>query len=287
MERSAGHLGDYLRARREQLQPEDVGLRREASRRVPGLRREEVAALAGISPEYYLRLEQGRDRHPSVQVVRALSLALSLDGAGAAYLERLVRPPEPSRSGGTPEGRADQLGALLQMIERWRDVPAYVTDANLDVVLSNPLADRLGGGTMSRGANRALVMFSPQYRALVPDWPDRAAELVGALRLDGDQRDPRLQQVVGLLSVRDPTFRTLWARQEVHRFVRGTCVVPVEPFGTVRFRWQNLQVPGAHPYTVTTLFADAGSRAAGVLAFLAAQVLESADLTQQPVVRSS
>ncbi|MGI3786544.1 MAG: helix-turn-helix domain-containing protein [Janthinobacterium lividum] len=275
MELSAGHLGSYLRARRELLQPEDLGLVREPNRRVPGLRREEVASLAGISQEYYLRLEQGRDRSPSSQVVQALSRALSLDSAGAVYLERLVRPHEaptkPARTGDT----ADQLGALLQMIAGWRDVPAYVTDSNLDVVLSNPLADRLGAGTMSRGANRALVMFSPQYRSIVPDWPDRAAELAGALRLDGDQRDPRLREIVGQLSVRDETFRTLWARQDVHRFTRGSCVVPVEPFGAVRFRWQNLQVPGVARYNVTTLFADAGSQAAGVLAFLGAQLPDS------------
>jgi transcriptional regulator with XRE-family HTH domain len=96
---SANALGDYLRARRDQLRPDDVGLRPGARRRVPGLRREEVATLAGISSAYYLRLEQGRDIHPSGQVVAALAQALRLDRKATEYLQQLAsstgsRPPQ-------------------------------------------------------------------------------------------------------------------------------------------------------------------------------------------------
>lgn len=86
-------LGNYLRARRHTLSPAEVGLPADAGRRVAGLRREEVARLAGISPEYYLRLEQGRDTHPSDQVLRALAAALSLDETATAYLHRIADPP--------------------------------------------------------------------------------------------------------------------------------------------------------------------------------------------------
>ena len=117
-------IGEYLRARREQVRPEDVGIAWSGVRRVPGLRREEVAALAGISAEYYLRLEQGRDRQPSDQVLRALSRALLLDVAASLHLHRLAHP----------DSTADLASAidevdpfLLQLIEQWPTTLAIVT----------------------------------------------------------------------------------------------------------------------------------------------------------------
>src|SRR5215469_16517205 len=92
MAQKANALGDYLRARRQQVRPEDFGLIAGPRRRVPGLRREELATLAGISSAYYLRLEQGRDQHPSPQVIAAIARALQLDEAATAYLHVLAQP---------------------------------------------------------------------------------------------------------------------------------------------------------------------------------------------------
>ena len=108
---SPSKLGDYLRARRERLQPEDVGLPGGDRRRVPGLRREEVALLAGISAEYYLRLEQGRDRHPSDQVVDSIAKALRLEADAETYLHELARP---ARAAPRRSARAEQASRGVQ-----------------------------------------------------------------------------------------------------------------------------------------------------------------------------
>jgi hypothetical protein len=135
---------------------------------------------------------------------------------------------------------------------------------------------------MSPGANRVFETFGPRLRDRVPGWRERAAEMVAGLRMSGDSGDPRFQDVVGTLLARDPDFRAMWARQDVHVFIDGVTTVPVRPFGSVELRWQRLDVPGGAGFGVTTMFADPGTRAAGVLAFLAAEV----DATEREPPRS-
>lgn len=261
-------VGEFLRARRSALRPEDVGLPAGGNRRVEGLRREEVADLARISPEYYLRLEQGRDHQPSDQVLGALADALRLDATSRTYLERLVRRPlaQTAPDHRSP-GVADELAGVL---DQWQETPAFVVDGNLDVVQSNRLADALGQGRMSPGANRLQVMFEDGAQAVIPEWELRVQELVGALRMTSDPDDPRLQELVGGLSVSSPEFRRAWARQEVHVFVEGDCYSFVEPFGVVRLWWRNFAVEGYPGLALTTIYAKPGTPAVGVLAYCAA-----------------
>src|SRR6478609_5796372 len=161
-------LGDFLRARRELVQPEDVGLTVGPRRRVIGLRREEVALLAGISAEYYLRLEQGRDKHPSEQVVEALARALQLDHEGLTYALTLSR----SRTGlSKPATRPkERVPVGMQMLLETINVPGFVMNRYRDVLASNPLAVALEP-TLHVGANRLLSLFTdPEARAYHPDW---------------------------------------------------------------------------------------------------------------------
>src|SRR5258705_7499405 len=131
-------IGEYLRARRELLRPEDVGLPDVDRRRVPGLRRAELAMLAGISTEYYVRLEQGRDRHPSPLVLDALARALQLDEHATAHLHQLAAPaPRRTRRRGTEKVPA-QIDALLRSLDR--TTPAYVTGRLMNVLAANELA---------------------------------------------------------------------------------------------------------------------------------------------------
>jgi transcriptional regulator with XRE-family HTH domain len=126
-------IGEYLRARRELVRPEDVGLPDPGNgrRRVPGLRREEVAMLAGVSADYYVRLEQGRDQHPSEQVLDALARALQLDEHGAAHLRRLAQPPPRRRR---PSRRPERVSAgIRQLIDSWAETPAFVEGRYMDV----------------------------------------------------------------------------------------------------------------------------------------------------------
>ncbi|WP_432570740.1 helix-turn-helix domain-containing protein [Kineococcus sp. SYSU DK005] len=270
MSTGARGIGHFLRARRDALQPEDVGLVREPGRRVPGLRREEVADLAGISAEYYLRLEQGRDHQPSGQVVAALARALRLDGAGREYLSRLITGflSVPAAAGDTA-GLGDHLAAL---VDRLGAAPAFVTDANKDVVISNPLARALGGHALEPGQNLLLELFAPQVKLTTPQWEQVARRAVATLRLFGDPDSARLQQVVGTLAVRDEDFRRWWAAYEVAATaLRGSFSCTVDGFGRLELTYENLAVPGHPGHVVTLLRAQPGTAAHSALQVLSAR----------------
>ena len=133
-------LGEYLRAPRELVRPEDVSIRTVGRRRIPGLRREELAMLAGISPDYYLRLEQGRDHHPSAQVLDALARALQLDEHATAHLHALSQPPAGRSRPDAPERAPASVERLIAL---WTNTPAYVQGRHLDVLAANALASAL------------------------------------------------------------------------------------------------------------------------------------------------
>ena len=136
----ANALGDFLRARREQVQPEDVGLVGGTRRRVAGLRREELALLAGISSDYYLRLEQGRDTNPSAQVLDALARVLQLDVKATEYLHQLANPP-----GQRDHAGVDAVDGVDELIDQF-PMPTIVASRCLDVLAANPLARALSPG---------------------------------------------------------------------------------------------------------------------------------------------
>src|SRR6516225_3396984 len=207
----ANALGDYLRARRQQVRPEDVGLVPGARRRVTGLRREELAMLAGISAEYYLRLEVGRDKHPSDQVLDALARALRLDTKAAQHLRRLAAPPE----GKTPELEAEAY-ALAEVIEQF-SMPAVLVNRYQDVLAANPLARALSPGFRPGQNFLRWRLLDPAARELYVDWDEATQMAVGGLReLSGAcPDDPRMREFVAELSSVSARFRELWPRAEV------------------------------------------------------------------------
>ncbi|MBF4613439.1 helix-turn-helix transcriptional regulator [Curtobacterium sp. VKM Ac-1376] len=256
-------LGDYLRARRDRTRPEDIGLHPEPNRRVPGLRREEVAAAAGISAEYYLRLERGRDHQPSEQVVVALARALALDRSGLEYLRRLARPAPPAPD---PRTRTPDDHELQRLLAR-HDGPAFVADEVIGVVASNPLAAALSE-SMRPGANRLVQMFTTMDRSIYPEWHRRAREMVAVFRMRSDLSDPRVHAIVGQLSVRDPDFAAFWASHDTRVFTTGPAYEVIPPFGLLEFECEDLGIPGRDGLTLTTLYAAPASRAAPVIAFV-------------------
>jgi transcriptional regulator with XRE-family HTH domain len=277
-------LGEYLRGRRELLQPEHVGIVRQPGRRVPGLRREEVAALAGISPDYYLRIEQGRDTRPSDQVVRALASALQLDEAAGEYLRRLSRPRAALRAVPRSLTVDDDVRSLLS---QWTHTPAYVTDANQDVLMANAMARVFAPDALIPGANMvesAFENFVSSMASLPADldpgerermnseWLATLGELIAAMRFNSDPEDERLREIVGRLSSRHRVFRRLWSEYEAKPQTAGIKRAWVSPLGWVDFRWQTLELPGPPRHYLTTFFGEAGSQAAAAIAFLAAQV---------------
>ena len=268
MEARRSELGQYLRARRALVQPEDVGLPREPGRRVDGLRREEVAELAGISAEYYLRLERGRDHQPSDQVLAALARALRLHDEAAAYMRRLAHAERRRTPSAAPPGVDDSIRALLS---QWAHTPAFVMDRNQDIVLSNALASALGPVYMEPGANLVLQIFSAASREHAADWEGTAHRVVAALRLHAEPEDPRLQEIVGTLTLQDPDFPRIWARHDVAIQRTGVSRHWIDPIGWVEFHWQNLAIPGSS-HVLVTFWVDPGTPEAAAVAYLAAQV---------------
>lgn len=208
----ANALGNYLRTRREQLRPGDVGLVPGARRRVPGLRREEVATLAGISSAYYLRLEQGRDAHPSGQVVEALSQALRLDRKATEYLQQLASSTGSRAPQSTVQTVTQRLRQLIDQIP----FPVMVCNRYLDVLAANAYARALTPGA-TPGRNRMCSVFlDPAARERFVNWDELTDIAVCEFReTAGDLNDPRVRALLDELSAGSERFRELWARGDV------------------------------------------------------------------------
>lgn len=260
-------LGEYLRARRNVCVPEDSGIVRESNRRVPGLRRDEVAALANISAEYYLRLEQGRGARPSDQVVHALARALSLDVESRLYLFRLV-------SGGHPrpeipaEESADRIERVLA---QWTHTPAYVSDSNRDIVAANQLATIFGNGGLGPGHNVVIDLFNDRMKSTLAEWEPMTRSALAGLRRDSDPFSPRLKEIVDELSA-DPDFVRMWSRHDVSGPEDARIQMEVENVGTMVIDAQNLAVRSMPGYLLTVLFGPPQSLTATVFAQLAASL---------------
>lgn len=245
IEKSA--LASFLRARRAALTPDDVGLPTDPHRRVRGLRREEVARLAGISAEYYRRLEQGIGHQVSVQVCASLARALRLDRAGMAYLQRLTllgaEAPYEIHEGEEPPPD------LVDMIIHWEHTAAYIIDRNQDILVVNELSRAVAPGYVEVGNNLALMQFEapPELRAL-PSWLEGARTTVSRVRYYGNPSDPRWQEIVEAL-LEDDDFREMWREHEALPLISGAAPNYFPQHGWVDMRWQILE---AHPglYTV-------------------------------------
>ncbi|MEU6739798.1 helix-turn-helix transcriptional regulator [Streptosporangium sandarakinum] len=237
---SGNRLGSYLRARRELVSPEQAGLPSGGNRRVPGLRREEVALLAGISADYYLRLERGRDRNPSPQVLESLARVLHLDDVERRYLLGLAaaRPSTPRRR--RPEHVPARVHELLAHLQ----IPAFVEGRAFDVLASNPMAVALSP-RLRPGENRLRSFFlDPEEQAFHRDWAKAAAGFVATLRttVGDDTDDPRFVELVGELALSSQRFRTLWARHDVRGLDGGTTTVDHPVVGELRLHRDKLPV---------------------------------------------
>lgn len=239
---SENALGAYLRARRERVEPQQVGLRPVGLRRTPGLRREEVATLSGISVEYLVRLERGRDRHPSPAVVESLSRALLLDDDARAHLAALadLRADLADESDVVP-------AELLELMDTWPH-PAIVMNRFLDLLAVNDagrgLHDALG---LHPGDNMARAFFLGEHATDVyQDHDEIAEEVVGNLRALGgtDVRHPRLVALVGELSTASDQFARLWAGADVRRRTNG-CKRLLLDDREIELAWVTLEVAAA------------------------------------------
>ncbi len=261
----ARELGEFLRARRNRLRPQDVGLEPGGRRRVTGLRREELALLAGLSTDYYQRMEQGREVRPSDDVLDALASALDLDTEERRHLftlARAARRPGSTQVRRDPERVPDSAWRLLDAL----NTPAIVLGRHLDVLAWNPLAEALLGDPRSYPPDRLnmlLLMFDDAHTnyGQCADWEQQALEYIGMMRaaVASDPTHPRATAIVGELSIRSAEFRRLWSRHDVRETVRGRKTFRVPEVGEIVVDWDTYPLPG-NPGPVMVVFtAEPGS----------------------------
>jgi transcriptional regulator with XRE-family HTH domain len=260
-------LGEFLRARRGQVSPEVAGVPTYGTRRVPGLRREEVATLSGVSVDYYVRLEQGREQSPSAQVLDALSQVLRLDDDARVHLYRLAGLMPGTGSVALPE-RVDP--ELLRLMDLWPDTPAIVLGRAYDVLAGNALAYALFDG-FQQGPNLIRKVFlDSDARSFYPDWDLVARNTVAGFRvLQGRApHDPRILAVVAELSRRSPEFVDLWARHDARGKRLESKRFHHREVGALTLEINAFDVRSAPGQELIVYHAEPGSRSAEALALL-------------------
>jgi transcriptional regulator with XRE-family HTH domain len=270
-------LGEFLRACRSRLRPADVGLPQPTSRRrVTGLRREELAQLAGVSADYYTRLEQGRNRTASPAVLDALAKALRLDDTGRAHLFDLAAASPAQPCPGVPCAQRVRPATvrLLEILDGTR-CPAFVLGRRTDILLTNRLAAALMVDFDSLPASdrnyARFVFLDPYARKLYPDWDEVVANVAAMLRLDAGRHpgDRWLDELVEDLSAASEPFRRYWAAHQVHAHTEGPKRYHHPVAGDLTITYQALMIPGTDDQELIVYTTEPGSASETAIRLLA------------------
>jgi transcriptional regulator with XRE-family HTH domain len=259
MEAETHSLGSFLRSRRERVDPRAVGVVLVDRRRVPGLRREELATLAGVSATYYARLEQGRDRNPSPEVLDAIADALRLDTAERDHLHRLGSPPSRRTATNSSVDGTVRPG-VMALLALWPNFPAFVVNARRDVLAATELAERVNPG-WSAGSNLAAFTFlDPRAKEIYPDWDEIAGQVVAGLRsASATYPGGGVGSLVDYLVAEDVTFAELWSAQDVYTRTIGEKRFTIRDFGAITLQFESFSVDGAPGQTLFVYFPAPGS----------------------------
>ncbi|MFF4504592.1 helix-turn-helix domain-containing protein [Streptomyces sp. NPDC001401] len=273
-------LGDFLQTRRAQLLPADVGLPDFGERRrVPGLRRDELAQLAGIGLSYYTRLEQGVSLNASPEVLDALARALGLDEVERTHLHDLARATR--RSGKRRRPAPEHMGeTTMQLLEAFGDAPAIVLGRRSDVLAWNRTGHSLFAGHLDRRIpdqpdrrpNMARMVFLDAHtRDLFVDWRKKARTVVGKLRLAVGQYpdDPALATLIGELAMKSTEFAALWSENRVRNWEIAAYRMRHPLVGQMHLNLQTLTIPQEPGQRVVVATAEAGSGSQAALHLLA------------------
>ncbi|SHI02154.1 helix-turn-helix domain-containing protein [Streptomyces sp. 3214.6] len=266
-------LSEFLRTRRARLKPDDVGLPDFGRhRRVPGLRREELAQLAGVSVAYYTRLEQGNGRNVSAEVLDSIARALRLTDAEHAHLTHLAKPKHKKKQTARPQQARVSLRQLLTTMD---SVPAYIVGRRSEILAWNRMAAAVFGDWAELPAAERnwarLVFLHPAYRDLFVDWEQKAIDIVCALRMDAGcyPDDPRLSALVGELSVKSEDFRRLWATHDVKEKSHGVKRMRHPLVGELSLNFEGFRLLDDGEQTMVTYHAEPDSASAEGLRLLA------------------
>ncbi len=278
-------LADFLRRARSQLDPQRTGLPADGRvRRVPGLRREEVAQLAQVSADYYTRLEQGRPIIPSPGIVEAIAGALNLDAVGREHLRHLISgsgAPAPAALRGRPPVRRQRpRPGLLQLVDTLDGVPALLLGSRADVLAANRLARALIAdfdALPAQDRNYARWMFlTAQARDLLADWDAQARAVVESLRLEAGRNpgDPAMQALVGALTIASPQFARWWQDHRVYQRTYGEKSFRHPVAGDLTLQYESLTMPGDPDQVLFLYTAQAGTAHRQALDLLASWSLD-------------
>jgi transcriptional regulator with XRE-family HTH domain len=240
---------------------------------VPGLRREELAQLAGVSVAYYTRLEQGNGRNVSAEVLDSIARALRLTDAEHAHLTHLAKPKQHKKK---PAGRPQQVRrGLLQLLDTLEGVPAYVSGRRTDILAWNRMAAAVFGDWGELPAQERnwarMVFLQPEYRDLFVEWEQKASDVVSFLRMDAGccPDDPRLSALVGELSVKSEEFRRLWATHDVREKSYGVKHLRHPLVGELKLNFEAFRLADDEGQALMTYHAEPGSPSAEALRLLA------------------
>lgn len=264
----ANELGRFLRVRRAALRPEDVGLQGFGVRRVPGLRREELAMLAGVSPTYYSRLEQGLSTNASDAVIASIARALNLTPDEQAHLFDVARPARTAKRRTAVRPDHARTG-MLRLISSLSGTPAVIIGRRSEVLGWNALGHRLVAGHLDVDSpgrvqdrpNMTRMLFLDEHtKELYTRWQEEAVRAVASLRVLGGRspEDPELTALVGELTVKSPEFCTLWAKHPVARCVSGVKEFRHPDVGDFELNFEVLTPPDDSGHRVLMYTPDPG-----------------------------
>ena len=287
---NADDIREFLATRRARLLPGQAGLPTFGrARRVRGLRREEVALLAGISVEYYTRLERGNACGVSDDVLESVSRALQLDEAEHAHLLDLVRTANTERPPRKPATPALVRPSIRRLVDAMVGIPAFVGNGRLDIMYANPLLEALYSEHFrdsARPINSARFMFlDPRARTFFPDWETNMLDSVAALRGEAGRNpyDRALSDLVGLLSTRSEEFRVAWARHDVRYHRTGTKRIRHPLVGDMTLSYERLELPADPGLAIVSYSAEPGSPSEAALGELAKWAAARARLSTSDV----
>ncbi|KES05429.1 XRE family transcriptional regulator [Streptomyces toyocaensis] len=282
-------LGDFLKSRRASLRPEDVGITAHpARRRVAGLRREELATLAGVSVTHYTRLEQGRATGVSDSVLEAIARTLRLSEDETAHLKDLARPTTASSRRPAPPRAEYASASARQLLTAMSGVPALVLDRRNDVLAWNRmghalLAGHLPAGSPDRPAARPnltrMLFLDPEYRQLFPDWEAEAHLAVASLRLVAGRHpdDRSLSELVGHMIINSQEFARRWARHPVRTCTSGVKHLRHPLVGVMDLGFETLVIPGTSGQRLIAYTAEHGSPSDAALRLLGSTTTPAAE----------